>query len=163
MNHQQQVQKLSVLFCTTTNKITSVIWFLYPFIIFTFNKLFDYPNYQWLLNNYLAWTFSIFKVYREKETRLAMELDRRRSRCLVGLAVRPDRRPIYRSRSGRYRHRSQLDDRLEVRHMPASVLAEPGAVLLVLQWDQLRSWQLFAGKASSSIHLSYDNDHFHWQ
>lgn len=65
--------------------------------------------------------------------------------CMVGMAVCAAGRNRLRLCGWCDWHRRQLDDRFEAWHLSASVLAEPGAMLLVLQRDHIWQWQLFAG------------------
>jgi hypothetical protein len=73
-----------------------------------------------------------------------LEPDRGGARRLVGLAVRAVGGLVHGDGGRRHRHRRQLDDRPQVRHLPPGVLAEQGAVLLVLQRDQFRLGELLA-------------------
>lgn len=60
------------------------------------------------------------------------------SRCSLRLAVCFTGGTGDRLCRGRDRHRSKLDDRSQVRHLSAGVLAQSGAVLLVVKWDNFR-------------------------
>lgn len=67
---------------------------------------------------------SIFQAYSKKETRLVLESHRGSPRRLVGMVVCAVGGSVH-GRSGRcHRHRSQLDDRLEIRHVSCGILAE---------------------------------------
>lgn len=80
-----------------------------------------------------------------------MESDRRGPRCLVGLALCAFGGTGNRGSGRRHRYRRQLDDRLEVWYLPASFLAEPRAVLLVVERDEFRCKKLFPGNAVDLI------------
>ncbi|ERL84881.1 hypothetical protein D910_02304 [Dendroctonus ponderosae] len=81
--------------------------------------------------------------HSEEEAGFFLEPAGRSARCLVGLVVCFIGWAVYRCSCRCDRHRSQLDDRSEIRDLSPSVLAEPGTVLL---W---RTWPEILGQAKS--------------
>lgn len=64
--------------------------------------------------------------------------------CMVWLGVRfTCRNSVW--CCGRFHwYRCQLDDRFEIGHLSGSILAESWTMLLVIEWDDIRQWQLLA-------------------